>query len=285
MRIQLMLLSLLGVAFATPLMAEDIPAEAQRHLNRGIAAVELAASTADFEDALAEFKVATELAPNWAIPYYNLASVSTKLERYQDAINYYKKYLALAPDAKDADKIRMDIDKLEYKQEKRAKVDDLAGDWLCECLDDNLNRVEVPFNITITGGTEFCAKAFGFYPADVKVMQHLIGAVVPFEHRGKGPAEVNFKGRLQGGEMKGVFVREAYKEKKSGCQVPQAASEFTGKVTTDSATAKTVISLTYTRRIFQIDFTDIFFGVKPCTGVNMIGTTTDTIILYRAKKT
>ena len=105
----LVILSLLVCWPMGLLVAEDVPSEAQRHLNRAIAAIEMAGggNAAEYDDAITELKAASALAPNWEIPYYNLASISAKLQRYQDAIDYYTKYLAAAPNAKDAAQVSL----------------------------------------------------------------------------------------------------------------------------------------------------------------------------------
>lgn len=46
--------------------AQAVPEEARRHLDRSQAAVEMATSPADLEDAVRELQKAIELAPDWA---------------------------------------------------------------------------------------------------------------------------------------------------------------------------------------------------------------------------
>jgi len=46
--------------------AEAVSDDVQRHMDRGQAAIEMAETPADLEDAIKEFQQAKALAPNWA---------------------------------------------------------------------------------------------------------------------------------------------------------------------------------------------------------------------------
>lgn len=113
--------------------AQSIPEEARRHFDRGLAAVEIAKSPADYEEAIREFERAKSLAPNWPDPYYNLGLVQEKAERYGDAVTNLKQYLRLAPNASDAQEVKSLINKLEYRKEQFAEdaaiLSSLVGTW------------------------------------------------------------------------------------------------------------------------------------------------------------
>jgi len=79
--------------------AQAVSDEARRHLDRGQAAIEIAKTPADLEDAVKESQKALELAPDWPDPYYNLGMVQNKMERYDDALKSLKSYLQLVPNA------------------------------------------------------------------------------------------------------------------------------------------------------------------------------------------
>jgi tetratricopeptide (TPR) repeat protein len=97
---------------------QTVSEEAKRHFNRGMAAVEMAKSPADYESAIKEFEQAARLAPDWPDVYYNLGIVQEKAEKYSDAVTNLKQYLRLAPNASDAEAVKSLIDKLEYKAEQ-----------------------------------------------------------------------------------------------------------------------------------------------------------------------
>ena len=98
--------------------AGAVSEEARRHMARGQAAVEMAKSPVELEDAIKEFQEASRLAPNWPDPYYNLALLQEKTGKLKEAVASLKQYLRLAPNAPDAAKVKERIYKLEYKAER-----------------------------------------------------------------------------------------------------------------------------------------------------------------------
>ena len=123
------LLLLLPLLATLPALAEEGVADARRHMVRGIAAIEMAKSAADLAPAANEFRRATELDPTLSAAWYNLGSVQVKLGQFDEAIQSYKRYLILSPQAEDAQKIQDEIIKLEYRQEKINRVADFSGTW------------------------------------------------------------------------------------------------------------------------------------------------------------
>lgn len=113
-------------ALAVYAVAQNMPDEARRHFDRGMAAVEMAKSPEDFNIAIAEFKQATELAPEWADAYFNLGKVQEAAEKYRDSIASFKAYIHLAPNADDADAIKTLINKLEFKAESILSVEEIT---------------------------------------------------------------------------------------------------------------------------------------------------------------
>ena len=113
---------------------QAIPEEAKRHFDRGMTAVEMAKTTADYEKAIAEFEKAKSFAPSWADVYYNLGLIQEKAEKYSDAATNLKQYLRLAPNAGDAEAVKSHINKLEYKKEaiedEGAILNSIVGTWI-----------------------------------------------------------------------------------------------------------------------------------------------------------
>jgi len=135
---------------ATPIGAQT-PPEAERHFNRGMAAVEMAKDAEDYESAIEEFQKAQSLAPDWADLYYNLGLVQEKAGKAEAALASLRKYLLLAPDAEDAAEVRQFIDRLEYRLE-RAAVDAnspnaLLGVWKRYIPDTNQLMEEHVFSV------------------------------------------------------------------------------------------------------------------------------------------
>ncbi|HSR36518.1 MAG TPA: tetratricopeptide repeat protein, partial [Desulfurivibrionaceae bacterium] len=95
-----------------------------------MAAIEMAKSNEDLALAAEEFRLATEIAPQMAIAWFNLGKAQTQLGRYKEAIDSYRRYLTLAPQAKDAQSVRDEIVKLEFRQELAAKAQARVGIWV-----------------------------------------------------------------------------------------------------------------------------------------------------------
>jgi tetratricopeptide (TPR) repeat protein len=107
-------------------LAGTVSEEARRFMVQGVAAVEMAKSPADYEDAISKFEKAKSLAPDWPYVYYNLGLVQEKAGKYGDAVTTLKQYLRLTPNAKDAAMVRNLITKLEYKAENTLTTKDYA---------------------------------------------------------------------------------------------------------------------------------------------------------------
>jgi tetratricopeptide (TPR) repeat protein len=111
--------------------AQTVPEDARRHMARGQAAVEMAKSPVELEDAIMEFQEAARLAPDWADPYYNLGMMQNKMEQFDDALKNLARYLQLAPSASNAGQVQELIYRIEYRRDKAAKrkmtIDALIG--------------------------------------------------------------------------------------------------------------------------------------------------------------
>jgi hypothetical protein len=125
-----MLAAFLLLVLSATAFAQGSDEEAREHLVRGMAAIEMAKSNEELINAAEEFKKATEIAPNMAAAWYNLGSVYSKMGQLKDAIDSYRKYLTLAPQADDARKIKDDIIKLGYRLEQTEKFNVLSGMWI-----------------------------------------------------------------------------------------------------------------------------------------------------------
>lgn len=131
-------LTLLSLGMAAPAGADTV--EAKRHMARGAAAMEMAQSPEDYQDAVAEFSQAVKLAPDWADAWFNLGVAQESAGDYKGAIDSFRAYLKRSPAADDRDKVETRIFKLEYKMEKAGKRheetrrsavsnDSLSGQW------------------------------------------------------------------------------------------------------------------------------------------------------------
>lgn len=114
-----------GVLLSVAVNAQAVSEDARRHMARGQAAVEMAKSPVELEDAIKEFQEAARLEPTWPDPYYNLGLTQEKAGKLREAAASFKKYLQLAPNVPDAAKIQEQIYKLEYKAEKILTVPEI----------------------------------------------------------------------------------------------------------------------------------------------------------------
>ena len=112
---KILLMIMVPLLFAAPAWAQqDIPEAAKKHLLAGIDAVEKAKTPSDFDRVLGEFEAAAKIAPDSPDVYYFIGkTLSMTRGRTKQAIDAYKRYLALAPNAPDAAKVKAEIADLE----------------------------------------------------------------------------------------------------------------------------------------------------------------------------
>jgi tetratricopeptide (TPR) repeat protein len=128
MKKMLVILSIYSILFAGIAASygqQSVSDEAKRHFDRGMVAAEMAKAPEDYRTAIAEFKQAAALAPEWPDAYYNLGLVQEKAGQLQDAAGNLKKYLKLAPNAADGDTVKSLINKLEFKAEQVLSLPDI----------------------------------------------------------------------------------------------------------------------------------------------------------------
>ncbi len=94
--------------------APNVPSAARKHLARGVAAFGLAKTRNDYQSAIDEFQQASNLAPWWPDPYYNLAKTQQRTGAFAAAAVNFRSYLAAAPRASDRKQVRMALYKAQY---------------------------------------------------------------------------------------------------------------------------------------------------------------------------
>lgn len=151
----------LALALTAPALAQSNTEDAHTYMVRGMAAVEMAKSNDELAAAVKEFKKATEIAPTLAPAWYNLGLAQSKIGQLKDAIESYRKYIALAPKANDSQKVKDEIIKLEYRLEQIEQINAFSGEWMS--ADGRLasivaegNKLTITMNTTVTfaGSTE-----------------------------------------------------------------------------------------------------------------------------------
>jgi len=122
----------LGFAFGLGLVSgfasvQDVPAEARRHYEAGVAAVEAARSSADYPAALREFEAAVRLAPGWPGAVRGLGLVQRAAGRFGDAALSFGRYLELAPQAPDAARVKVLVGEMERERDLDAEAARIFG--------------------------------------------------------------------------------------------------------------------------------------------------------------
>lgn len=251
------------MALLVPAAVRASDEEARKHIIRGTAAIESARSTDELSVAVEEFKKATELAPDMAVAWYNLGSVQAKTGELKDAIASYQRYIALAPQAPDVQRIKDEIVKLEFRLELAEKVKSRAGTWLEE---DG-----TPYRLTLEGNRmTLFTTVYQPTAADVESSYTLVGKIPV-----SASVTARFTLSVQGRKITGVWSRAAFTADK--CSIPEDGGEVTGELNDADHTmtlkyvrtkyrASTQMSLLtddYCREVVPADKSDVekkFFG-------------------------
>lgn len=235
--------------------------DARRHMIRGMAAIEMAKSATEINMAAEEFLCATEIDPQLANAWYNLARAQTQLGKYPDAIGSYQRYLQEAPAAEDAQKVRDEIIKLEFRQEIADKTLKRNGTWLGS--DGTYFELRVNGDrLTLTSGNMITPED------EIKSTYPLVGSLpIPAV-----PAE--FQLVQQGNQLSGMYSRPAVTAEK--CTVPADSGTVTGEV--DEANQRIIIRYQVTRYhapTMMSILTDDF-----CGGVKTLGRKEKELAIY-----
>jgi len=234
--------------------------DARRHLVRGAAAIEMAKGDADLALAADEFQKATELAPEWAFAWMNLGQVQARLGRLKEAMASYKRYLALAPNDKDAARIGDELIKLEFRMEQTARIQGRAGTWLGSgrgwwTAAADGNRLVLKCANELMSAAELDANTFW---TDTPK-----------------PPQREFQLELQGAKVTGSSSRSEVVVGK--CTVPAEVAEVVG--TYDEAAGR--LTLTFLRSRYSAKTTlNLFLDPVDCAGVQVLEKPTAKVVLY-----
>lgn len=236
------------LSFASVSIAQAIPEEARRHMMRGVAAIEIAKSPADFILAAQEFEKAAKLAPNYPNIYYNLGNVQVKLGDYSSAIKSYQRYLELAPKSPDASKIKDEIYKLEFRRDQQNLTANLTGTWTTPNKDKTFKLVIEGPRFQLKGenvGDDFLTiKSLGSTHSGAMTDVPLI-----------------FIGILSENRISGQYVVPAGRY--SGyCDLPERTGSFEGTI--DISAGRMRITCNRTLLEYEMKFQSMFSDVLTC---------------------
>jgi len=234
--------------------------DARRHLVRGAAAIEMAKNDSELTVAADEFQMATEISPEWAFAWMNLGQVQARLGRLQEAMGSYKRYLALAPNDKDAARISDELIKLEFRMEQVTRIQGRAGTWVSSgqgwytAAAENNRMVLKCANEMMSSG-ELDANTFWT--------------------NAPKPPQREFQLELQGAKVTGTSSRSELVVGK--CTVPAEVVEVAG--TYDEAAGR--LSLKFPRSRFSAKTSlNLFLDPVDCAGVSVLEKPTVEVVLY-----
>lgn len=232
--------------------AEEGPGDARRHMIRGIAAIEMAKSNAELALAADEFRRATELDPAMSSAWYNLGSVQSKLGKFSDAITSYRQYLALAPNAEDAQKIEDEIIKLEFRQEMVGKAKSRGGQWIGS--DGTVFDLKVEGNrLTLTSDRH------PITDNEATSSYTIVGKTTITQQE-----KLHFQLELNSNQITGTWMHSAIKADQ--CTIPEERGDVTGEVND----ADKSIVLRYTRTKYHAPVIMAIFPGDYCGGVEAV---------------
>ncbi len=240
----------LSGAWTVAVAAQNVPGEARLYMARGVAAVEMAKTPGDYVLAAMEFDKAAKLAPDWPDVYYTLGSVQVKMGDTASAIKSFQRYLELAPASQDAEKVRQEIYKLEYRRDREQLAAARQGPWKASngqtftlALDGS--RIQLTRDAQ-QGDDIITIKAAGT------------------EHTGlmTDAPQLVFVGTLIGEKVMGQYLQPAGKSS-AHCTLPERRGLFEGTV--DIAAGTMRLAYTYVKLEYEMKFRSLLSDELVCT--------------------
>ena len=239
--------------------------DARKHFLRGMAALEMAKIKDDLVLAIDEFRMATEISPQMAIAWYNMGKAQEQYGLFADAIESYKQYVENVPDAPDAQAVKDEIVKLEFRQEQLEKSEGRKGVWMG---DDGTS-----YSLTVEGN-KLILKANRHIPKEEVHSSYPFVPTVP----NADYIPVEYQLILQGNRLSGRWIREAFTADK--CPVPADASEVTGELI--ESEDRMVLSHQFTK--FETFTQMSLFGSDYCGSIETNGRSETKVSIYGPKK-
>jgi hypothetical protein len=257
---RILLTALFVFGWTASSLAQDRAEEARKYIVRGMAAIEAAKSDDDLADAAAEFRKATEIAPQMAAAWYNLGSVQAKMGKPKEAIASYRRYLAVAPQTEETGRIKDEIIKLEYLSEKKEKFASRSGHW----IDGEGNL----FAVGAEGGKLLIKGEPARSRSNVEYNDYMIFNFGGLGHVGR--EKLTLRLGLRGNKLEGTWEMPSDKVYPDDiCVLPAEKNEVEGEL--DDANRRMVLRLIRARyKVVQVE--PAVFGSKTCQEVSVIQT-------------
>ena len=107
----------------------DSCASVKREMIYGQTALKKASNKHGYLKSAKEFEIAVRKAPDCAAAHFNLGLVYDKAEEYTLALQAFRSYLKLSPDAADKSTVEDKIYELEYQIKDAEQTIDISGLW------------------------------------------------------------------------------------------------------------------------------------------------------------
>jgi tetratricopeptide (TPR) repeat protein len=259
--------------------ATGSPEDARRYMLRGTAAIEMAKSDADLTLAADEFRKATEIAPQMAVAWFNLGAVQVRLGRYDEAIESYRQYLAQAPDADDAAKVRDELVKLEFRAEQQGRVQSREGIWVVESSEGSAGSAGASKYVMLHYSQDFAPYRVSVENGRLVLRAARHGDVSVdggFLAKGNHPGTLErvFVLETRGLSLVGTGRRGPYQY--DTCAVPPEELNVNGEI--DDANGK--ITLRYRESSYEVSQQyNLLMDPVGCLGVNPTGAHEKTVVL------
>jgi len=248
---------------SAPVLAQDVSEEARRHMLRGQAALEMAKSPQDLRLAIRELEQAAQLAPDWPDIHFNLGMVRAKAGDLAGAITSYNRYLQLAPGAADAQKVRDEVIKLEFRQEQASVRQAMSGTWVGSGGSYAMQMADG--KLTLTNNT----KSIGDTDAE-EIFVPLLGRMtMPVTAQ----ATFSMRAEVSGSLMRGDWRRGEYKL--GDCVIPADSGSFEGEISLDG----TRMTAQFTKRRYRAVYGVSVMGY-PCHEVTELEPVQEILVLY-----
>ena len=241
--------------------ATGTPEDARRHMLRGMAAIEMAKSTEELAMAEEEFMMAAEIAPQLSPAWFNLGKVQTQLGKYGEAIASYRQYVTIAPAAEDAQKVRDEIVKLEFRQEQVSREKGRAGSWV--------SATGTWYHLSLDGNRMTLKTDHRRIPEEEVLSTYTLVGSMPI-----APARAEHQLTARGSRLAGTWSRGPLTAEK--CTVPPDTAEVTGELIESERKLVLRYEVTTFRALTQMSL----LGDDSCAGVTTTGKRAVEEVLY-----
>lgn len=245
-----------------------IPEEARRHFARGEAALELAQSPSDFQDAATEFEAALRQAPWWAEAHCDLGQVFEKAAKYQYAMLAYQGCLSASPNAPNAQDTQKKIYKMEFAADREQK----------QAINAQMQQRESALRLQSLPGAWANKDNGELYSAVVRDGL-FIASRTPAHVRGQQyQGDFVLKGTVNGDKIEGTFTTPPLYTSDKGCTTPVSEMPMSGALSPDGKT----MTVKYQVTNFETHGIRGTLLTEPkCTSVTNVGTQTVMMILQK----